>query len=126
MITIEIERIEKEKQVHDAIDKIMVQFGRNDLFLSELLKASNVSSSGQVITDISSLLKKHNLDALDDFVSDTGQVDLSLMQNALESLQEDLKAVPRDESIKYTQTLAVLERATIRGLERGLLDINLF
>ncbi|MCZ8497829.1 hypothetical protein O9929_03355 [Vibrio lentus] len=27
-ITIEMERLEQEKQVHDAIDKIMVQFGR--------------------------------------------------------------------------------------------------
>ncbi|MBY7733414.1 hypothetical protein JHW46_24180, partial [Vibrio splendidus] len=38
-ITIEMERLEQEKQVHDAIDKIMVQFGQNELSLSQLLEA---------------------------------------------------------------------------------------
>ncbi len=128
-ITIEMERLEQEKQVHDAIDKIMVQFGQNELSLSQLLEAKrdaerNGSSSGKVTVDISELLKQEDLDTLDNFVTETGNVDLSLVQAALASLKEDLKDVPRDDAIKYTQTLAVLERATIRGLERGLLDVN--
>ncbi|MEZ8246593.1 hypothetical protein AB6C59_23345, partial [Vibrio splendidus] len=128
-ITIEMERLEQEKQVHDAIDKIMVQFGQNELSLSQLLEAKrdaerDGSSSGKVTVDISELLKQEDLDTLDDFVTETGNVDLSLVQAALASLKEDLKDVPRNDAIKYTQTLAVLERATIRGLERGLLDVN--
>ncbi|XGB57335.1 hypothetical protein L0989_12080 [Vibrio gigantis] len=128
-ITIEMERLEQEKQVHDAIDKIMVQFGQNELSLSQLLEAKrdaerNGSSSGKAIVDISRLLKQEDLDTLDDFVTETGNVDFSAVQAALASLKEDLKDVPRDDAIKYTQTLAVLERAAIRGLERGLLDVN--
>ncbi|WP_345772791.1 hypothetical protein [Vibrio sp. Isolate22] len=124
-ITIEMERLEQEKQVHDAIDKIMVQFGQNELSLSQLLEAKrDGSSSGKAYVDISKLLKQDDLDTLDDFVSEAGNVDLSAVQAALASLKEDLKDVPRDDAIEYTQTLAVLERATIRGLERGLLDVN--
>ncbi len=128
-ITIEMERLEQEKQVHDAIDKIMVQFGQNELSLSQLLEAKrdaerNGSSSGRAYVDISELLKQDDLDTLDDFVSEAGNVDLSAVQAALASLKEALKDVPRDDAIEYTQTLAVLERATIRGLERGLLDVN--
>nr|WP_241904857.1 hypothetical protein [Vibrio lentus] len=124
-ITIEIERLEQEKQVHDAIDKIMVQFGQNELSLSQLLEAKrDGSSSGKAHVDISELLKQDDLDTLDDFVSEAGNVDLFEVQAALASLKEDLKDVSRDDAIKYTQTLAVLERATIRGLERGLLDVN--
>ncbi|MFA0491876.1 hypothetical protein AB4563_23290, partial [Vibrio splendidus] len=128
-ITIEMERLEQEKQIHDAIDKIMVQFGQNELSLSQLLEAKrdverDGSSSSKVTVDISELLKQEDLDTLDNFVTETGNVDLSLVQAALASLKEDLKDVPRDDAIKYTQTLAVLERATIRGLERGLLDVN--
>ncbi|WP_373951462.1 hypothetical protein [Vibrio pomeroyi] len=124
-ITIEMERLEQEKQVNDAIDKIMVQFGQNELSLSQLLEAKrDGSSSGKAYVDISKLLKQDDLDTLDDFVSEAGNVDLSAVQAALASLKEDLKDVPRDDAIEYTQTLAVLERATIRGLERGLLDVN--
>ena len=124
-ITIEIERLEQEKQVHDAIDKIMVQFGQNELSLSQLLEVKrNGSSSANYYVDISELLKQDDLDTLDDFVSEVGNVDLSAVQAALASLKEDLKDVSRDDAIEYTQTLAVLERATIRGLERGLLDVN--
>ncbi|MFS1894254.1 hypothetical protein [Vibrio lentus] len=124
-ITIEIERLEQEKQVHDAIDKIMVQFGQNELSLSQLLEAKrDGSSSGKAHVDISELLKQDDLETLDDFVSEAGNVDLFEVQAALASLKEDLKDVSRDDAIKYTQTLAVLERATIRGLERGLLDVN--
>ncbi|OEF72914.1 hypothetical protein A148_19820, partial [Vibrio splendidus 1F-157] len=124
-ITIEMERLEQEKQVHDAIDKIMVQFGQNELSLSQLLEAKrDGSSSGKAHVDISELLKQDDLDTLDDFVSEAGNVDLFEVQAALASLKEDLKDVSRDDAIKYTQTLAVLERATIRGLERGLLDVN--
>ncbi|MBY7733413.1 hypothetical protein JHW46_24160, partial [Vibrio splendidus] len=120
---------EQEKQVHDAIDKIMVQFGQNELSLSQLLEAKrdaerNGSSSGKDTVNISELLKQEDLDTLYDFVTETGNVNFSAVQAALASLQEDLKDVPRDDAIKYTQTLAVLERATIRGLERGLLDVN--
>ncbi|MCG9673303.1 hypothetical protein L1D33_06960 [Vibrio chagasii] len=124
-ITIEMERLEQEKQVHDAIDKIMVQFGQNELSLSQLLEAKrDGSSSGKAHVDISELLKQDDLDTLDDFVSEAGNVDLFEVQAALASLKEDLKDVSRDDAIEYTQTLAVLERATIRGLERGLLDVN--
>ncbi|CAH6910444.1 conserved exported hypothetical protein [Vibrio chagasii] len=124
-ITIEMERLEQEKQVYDAIDKIMVQFGQNELSLSQLLKAErNGESTGKAYVDISELLKQEDLETLDDFVTETGNVDLSSVQAALVSLKEALKDVPRDDAIKYTQTLAALERATIRGLERELLDIN--
>lgn len=71
------------------------------------------SSSGKATVDISELLKQEDLDTLDNFVTETGNVDLSLVQAALASLKEDLKDVPRDDAIKYTQTLAVLERATV-------------
>ncbi|NOI88818.1 hypothetical protein F0228_25980, partial [Vibrio sp. 99K-1] len=124
-ITIEMERLEQEKQVHDAIDKIMVQFGQNELSLSQLLEAKrDGSSSGNAYVDISELLNQDDLETLDDFVSEAGNIDLFEVQAALASLKEDLKDVSRDDAIKYTQTLAVLERATIRGLERGLLDVN--
>ncbi|WP_434762878.1 hypothetical protein [Vibrio fortis] len=128
-ITIEMERLEQEKQVYDVIDKIMVQFGQNELSLSQLLEAKRDaertgSSSDKTIIDVRGLLKQRDLDTLDDFVSEIGNIDLSLVQEALASLKEDLKGVSRDDAIKYTQTLAVLERATIRGLERGLLDVN--
>ncbi|MGR5359179.1 hypothetical protein, partial [Vibrio chagasii] len=85
-------RLEQEKQVHDAIDKIMVQFGQNELSLSQLLEAKrdaerNGSLSGKAHVDISELLKQDDLDTLDDFVSEAGNIDLFEVQAALASLK---------------------------------------
>ncbi|MGR5354417.1 hypothetical protein ACPV49_00005, partial [Vibrio chagasii] len=87
-ITIEMERLEQEKQVHDAIDKIMVQFGQNELSLSQLLEAKrDGSSSGNAYVDISELLNQDDLETLDDFVSEAGNIDLFEVQAALASLK---------------------------------------
>ncbi|MCZ8497822.1 hypothetical protein O9929_03320 [Vibrio lentus] len=114
-----MERLEQEKQVHDAIDKIMVQFGQNELSLSRCLKRNEMRSAmvhrqAKVTVDISELLKQEDLDTLDNFVNETGNADLSLVQAALASLKEDLER-RRVMTLSCThKTLAVLERATIR------------
>ncbi|EEX34162.1 MULTISPECIES: hypothetical protein [Vibrio] len=122
-ISIELERIEKEKQVSNAVEKIAVLFGRNELLLSKLIKDSQTSATNMHAV-INSESTKQSLETLKGFVNSSGQIDMPVLLAALEDLKSNLKNMPADQSDHYTQTLAVLERAAIRGLERGLLDIN--
>ncbi|MCG9546211.1 hypothetical protein L1D37_20925 [Vibrio sp. Isolate33] len=120
-ISKEIERIEQDKDVNNAIGEITVKLGLNDIPFKSLIDESQKST-----LDMNSVLSseevKRSLDTLGRFLNDIGSTDLSSTFSAIESLQGALKGSSIEAEL-YIQKLALLERSRIKGLRAEQLDV---
>ena len=117
----EVTRLEQVQQTSNLVDKITVKLGLNEFKLKSLIDESRTSTF-----DMNTLLLseevQHSLDMLDRFLNDTGSTDLSSTFTAVENLQGALKGSSLKADL-YTQKLALLERATIKGLQVETSDV---
>ena len=120
-IALEVERLEQVQKTNNLVDKITVKLGLNEFKLKSLIDESRTSAF-----DMNTLLLseevQHSLDILDRFLNDTGSTDLSSTFTAVENLQGALKGSSLKADL-YTQKLALLERATIKGLQVETSDV---
>ncbi len=117
-MTIENERLAEEKGISEALEKIIVQFGEQQLQLQKLINESN-SSSIFNSKDIQS-----QLDTISNFINDKGLVKLDLVLAASRDFEAKLKGMNSEDAKNYAAALAALERASLMSTERGLLDAN--
>ena len=120
-IALEVTRLEQVQKTNNLVDKITVKLGLNEFKLKSLIDESRTSAF-----DMNTLLLseevQHSLDILDRFLNDTGSTDLSSTFTAVENLQGALKGGSLKADL-YTQKLALLERATIKGLQVETSDV---
>lgn len=117
-MTIENERLAEEKGISEALEKIIVQFGEQQLQLQKLINESN-SLSIFNSKDIQS-----QLDTISNFINDKGLVKLDLVLAASRDFEAKLKGMNSEDAKNYAAALAALERASLMSTERGLLDAN--
>lgn len=117
-MTIEEDRLAEEKGISEALEKIVIQFGEQQLQLQKFINESN-SSSIFNSKDIQS-----QLDTINDFVNDNGLVILDEVLAASRDFESKIKGMKPEDAKNYAAALAALERASLMSKERGLLDSN--
>ncbi|QUJ67513.1 hypothetical protein KDD30_16050 [Photobacterium sp. GJ3] len=115
-VAIEEERLATEKGITQALEKIVVQFGQQQLKLRQLLlnKKDSPDPTGK---DLEAQLK-----ILSDFIDGNGFVKLDDVLAASENFESKIKSMKTQDAKNYASALAGLERATLMSQEAALLD----
>jgi len=119
-ITIEGDRLEEEKGISQALEKIYIQYGDVNVLLNDYIRSSS--------DDEDSFISDEELDALlsfmNQFIRDDGLVSVDELTFAIDSLHDDIKNENIEDPKAYIEIISALERAVIISSERRLLDIN--